>query len=440
MKLYSCHACGGAMEWNGESGGLKCGNCGSTVSVGSTVSDGCHPYEDPRSLPGLRSFEETVIRCPGCGAEIRADGKTVSMSCPYCGAGLVFDGRQLQSGKPDAVAPLMISGEKVRQLVKEWSGSHMFAPDLTSKYLEVKFISPQYIPFWVFSAHAETQYDGYAGKARPKGRISWHPVRGSRSDDLENTGVPGDRNIKEDYAGFLFDSTSPEKLTAWRPEYFAGSYSFLPTVSPEDAEAKAKKAMKSEIMSRLEDELRSRRGYNRFSYKSFEVTYSNKAWRLELIPGYFVICRYGGRIYVRAVNGVTGEVYGTYPVSIGKVTIACVCGAAALLLCLLLLDWSGGRLVTEAAGGYSVDWNRVCAGVMFSGAIAAAAWLVTFFRIRLPARGRDDLKNDKWLREIMGKINPSPAGRFPKFIPGIAPFPGAGLSAAGLRPAVYSAA
>ena len=28
MKLYSCHACGGAMEWNGESGGLKCGNCG----------------------------------------------------------------------------------------------------------------------------------------------------------------------------------------------------------------------------------------------------------------------------------------------------------------------------------------------------------------------------------------------------------------------------
>ena len=211
-------------------------------------------------------------------------------------------------------------------------------------------------------------------------------------------------------------------------------------MSPEDAEAKAKKAMKSEIMSRLEDELRSRRGYNRFSYKSFEVTYSNKAWRLELIPGYFVICRYGGRIYVQAVNGVTGEVYGTYPVSIGKVTIACVCGAAALLLCLLLLDWSGGRLVTEAAGGYSVDWNRVWSGVMFSGAIAAAAWLVTFIRIRLPARGRDDLKNDKWLREIMGKINPSPAGRFPKFIPGIAPFPGAGLSAAGLRPAVYSAA
>ena len=246
---------------DGAAGGLRCGKCGTVVSVPRSAPSAYHPIVPPPVFPDC---QVNATRCPGCGAEIRADGKTVSMSCPYCGAGLVFDGRQLQSGKPDAVAPLMISGEKVRQLVKDWSGRHMFAPDLTSKYLEVKFISPQYIPFWVFSAHAETQYDGYAGKARPKGRISWHPVRGSRSDDLENTGVPGDRNIKEDYAGFLFDSTSPEKLTAWRPEYFAGSYFFLPTVSPEDAEAKAKKAMKSEIMSRLEDELRSRRGYNRF--------------------------------------------------------------------------------------------------------------------------------------------------------------------------------
>lgn len=49
---------------------------------------------------------------------------------------------------------------------------------------------------------------------------------------------------------------------------------------------------------------------------------------------------------------------------------------------------------------------------MFSGAIAAAAWLVTFIRIRLSARGRDDLKNDKWLREIMGKSN-KPIARRP---------------------------
>ena len=88
MKLYSCHACGGSMEWDGATGGLKCRNCGTLVKVQDAEALGYHPYETLPAFQSLQDYPETVIQCPGCGAEIKADGKTVSMGCPYCGAKL----------------------------------------------------------------------------------------------------------------------------------------------------------------------------------------------------------------------------------------------------------------------------------------------------------------------------------------------------------------
>ena len=171
----------------------------------------------------------------------------------------MFDDKQLSFAKPDGVAPVMISGDKVRQLVKEWCGKHMFAPNLASKYLEVKFISPQYIPFWVFRAHVCGEYSGRGGKDRTVTRknsdgssstrtvTDWYPIHGTVSDDLENIGVSADGNINKEYSDFLFDSTPDDAFDEWKPEYFAGSYSFIPTVPVEDAEAQAKDDMKDEL-------------------------------------------------------------------------------------------------------------------------------------------------------------------------------------------------
>ena len=274
---------------DGAAGGLRCGKCGTVVSVPRSAPSAYHPIVPPPVFPDC---QVNATRCPCCGAEIESGIRTASMNCPFCGAGLVFDDRQLRFAKPDGVAPVMISGNRVRRLVKEWCGRHFFAPDLTSKYLEVKFISPQYIPFWVFSASTATEYEGSGRRIRistdPSKRIrhdDWSRVSGTRSDDLDNIGVRAVTGVKDDYAGFLFRTTPPDAITAWRPEYFAGSYSFIPSVAVTTAEARAKKDMKDEIRKRQEKELNRLYGYNDFSWKTFDVSYSGMAWRLEQIPG-----------------------------------------------------------------------------------------------------------------------------------------------------------
>ena len=358
MKLYSCHACGGSMEWDG--------------------------YETLPEFMSLQDYPEKVIQCPGCGAEIKADAKTVSMGCPYCGASLVLDEKQLSFAKPDGVAPVMISGDRVRQLVKEWCGRHMFAPNLASKHLEVKFVSPQYIPFWVFRAHVRGEYSGRGGKDRTVTRknddgttvtrtvTDWYPIHGTVSDDLENFGVSADENINKEYADFLFDSTPDDAFAEWKPEYFAGSYSFIPTVPVEDAEEQAKDDMKSELESRTESDLR--REYDHVEFSSFDAEYSDMAWLLDQIPGYFVICRYHGGIYVDAVNGVTGEIHGTYPVSFLKVA-SC--------------RFSWGVFGTSAA---------------IFGVIALIVYVCIHLWLKGKIIGRDELQKDPWLKEIMEKI------------------------------------
>lgn len=327
------------------------------------------------------------------------------MNCPFCGAGLVFDDRQLRFAKPDGVAPVMISGNRVRRLVKEWCGRHFFAPDLTSKYLEVKFISPQYIPFWVFSASTATEYEGSGRRIRistdPSKRIrhdDWSRVSGTRSDDLDNIGVRAVTGVKDDYAGFLFRTTPPDAITAWRPEYFAGSYSFIPSVAVTTAEARAKKDMKDEIRKRQEKELNRLYGYNDFSWKTFDVSYSGMAWRLEQIPGYFVICRYHGGIYVEAVNGVTGEIRGTCPASFLRVTVSYAIAAAVMLSVFLFADYGscGGRGCLTESGSILTD-------ALIAAVIAAGVWVLIYIALMMRVLGTDDLKKSPWLRGIMEK-------------------------------------
>ena len=405
MKVYSCPACGGAMEWDGASGGLKCRNCGTALSVREAAPAGYHRYQALPSFMSLQPYQCLPVRCPVCGAETKTDGRTVSLICQYCGAGLVLDGKQLAFARPDGTARLMIPGDRVRLLIKEWCGRHPFAPDLTSKHLEVKFISPQYIPFWVFSARVTAKYTGRGGRnmtvteknargiAVTRTAVDWHPISGTASADLEGFCVPADQDIAGDYASFLWRSTPADAFSAWQSEYFAGSFSFLPTVPVNEAEAMAHERMVPEIKRRTVAELS--RSWSHIDFREFSVSYSGRGWRLVQIPAYFVICRYHGGIYVDAVNGVTGEIFGTYPISLRKVTIFYATAAAVLIPGYLFFDYGSCGM-----RGCLTDSGSIFADALIALCVATGAYALIYIALRLRILGKDDLRSSPWLREI----------------------------------------
>lgn len=159
--------------------------------------------------------------------------------------------------------------------------------------IRVRFISRQYITLWVFSAGISTEYAGYGSRLRQPHRLEsdekegsrllsdWEPFKGRRSDLMENVCVPADPETDDAcYRRILFSSTPQDALCAWQPEYLLGSWSFLPAVSASDAEAKAREEMKAEIRKRIEKEQYEASEFKNLSYRTFDLKYNNKAWRL----------------------------------------------------------------------------------------------------------------------------------------------------------------
>ena len=154
----------------------------------------------------------------------------------------------------------------------------------------------------------------------------------------------------------------------------------------------------------LEERTRSdlSREYDHVEFSSFDTEYSEMAWRLDQIPGYFVICRYHGGIYVDAVNGVTGEIYGTYPVSFLKVTIAYILGVLASLACIAVFVPESVMICTNESCNFS--WGQFGFTGAIVGVIALIAYVCIYFWLQGKGLGKDELQQNPWLRDIMEKI------------------------------------
>ena len=104
-QRFRCPGCAADMEFDPESGQMKCRFCGQTAAV-PTITTGVAP---PHSLDEfLAKTDDTHLRplteqalevgCDGCGSRITFQPPEVAGTCPFCGADIVV---QPQGGRPD---------------------------------------------------------------------------------------------------------------------------------------------------------------------------------------------------------------------------------------------------------------------------------------------------------------------------------------------------
>ena len=158
--------------------------------------------------------------------------------------------------------------------------------------------------------------------------------------------------------------------------------------------------MKKEVENRIKSEQK----YDCAEFSSFDDRFRDTAWRLVQIPGYFVICRYHGRIYVDVMNGVTGEVYGGYPFSNIKVTIAFIIVTAFVYALLLISGYMTDDVLTVCTDGtWRTDWDTVLLMGEITGITALLIYACLGFVLWLGARREGSLKRSPWLSEIVWK-------------------------------------
>lgn len=337
---FKCPACGGALEFDPNSQMVKCPYCDSAFapeeieSVNHTsATDGVEywgnkPQEDNTNFGttfGEEAEELLSYVCQSCGGEIIGNKTLAATLCPYCGNPVVVNNAFEDEFKPDYLIPFVYSKDQAMQAYGEFVKTRHFVPNEFKLKSFSDRICGLYIPFWLYDAHISGSANFHCENSHfwSDAEYNYRETKEysvSRDGEEDFYRVPCDASSKMDDA--LMDSIEPydwSQLVPFSTSYLAGFLAHKYDVAKEDNLERAHNRMKNSFI----DDLRADagRGYESCVLRSSQVAFSNEKAHYALLPLWFLKTVYKDQDYHFAMNGQTGKMQGTVPVSNVKATL-----------------------------------------------------------------------------------------------------------------------
>lgn len=278
-----------------------------------------------------------VMTCESCGAKAVIEPLMRTARCPYCDSPSVVD-RPATADRPDPVfvVPFAVEREAAALAIRGWLRNRWMAP-ATLRRARPDQVTGVYLPTYLYSATADTMYSAVVGevyfatrvdprskKTRRAREIEYHDLKGEHACHLKDVVVTASVGLPNDEIEAVepFDLNDLRRYT---PATLSGWLSEEPSMTREECLQLAREEGRGKIDGLLRrflpgDTLRALKHHTRFKTESLDLT---------LLPLWVFAIRYRpGKPPVRfVVNGQTGKVHGSAPVSWVKVTVV----AAAVL-------------------------------------------------------------------------------------------------------------
>ncbi len=361
---FKCPSCGGTAVFDPESQMLKCEYCNSEhpiEALGGTIEEKDF-FSVDESASQDWGGQTRVVRCNNCGGETILEFNEISTRCAFCGSPQVVDTDELPGIKPESVIPFKIDKKRAKDFFKTWVSKRFWAPRaLKRDYQMDKTFKGVYIPYWTYDTQTYSDYNGQAGNyyyvtqrytvmvdGRPQMRtrqvqkIRWFPVAGNYNKFFDDVLVNDSGKIDQPMIAAI-QPFNLKELTLYNPKYLAGF-----------AAEKYQNGVKK-IWERAKDLIRQRirNDINVIILRSADVvgtinintSYNDVTYKHMLLPVWISAYMFRGKLYNFYINGQTGEVQGKSPISVFKVIVAILIGAAVLALIALWISSNGG-------GGY----------------------------------------------------------------------------------------
>jgi len=98
--------------------------------------------------------------CPNCGAPLKVKAGEIIVTCEYCGTAV-----NLKAEKPfvfkHSIIPNKYSEKEIQNLVRTWMRSGFAMPGDLARKARFKEVRLVFLPFYVVTAHAVTDYEGF---------------------------------------------------------------------------------------------------------------------------------------------------------------------------------------------------------------------------------------------------------------------------------------
>lgn len=259
--------------------------------------------------------EQTEFVCNSCGAKLVTDAHTAATFCTFCGSPALVGKRLTEAFQPQFMIPFKYSRESAEKAFIKWAGKGKWTPFGFVSKKSISKMTGLYVPFWLFDIKATLDAEGTGDKVHYSGddRIT-ETFEFTRHADLEWKHVPLDGETRIDDA--LMEAIEPFDFRGLIPydyRYLPGFYADRFDLSPQNLAARATKRGTEGIDTALKGSLTGQ--YNSYKIKKNLSKIDSMNAYYALLPVWFMSYKYRNKFYYFAMNGQTGEVAGSVPVS-----------------------------------------------------------------------------------------------------------------------------
>lgn len=301
--LFKCKNCGGNVVYEPSRGKMYCPHCESLDSE-DTIQGG------------------SLTQCVNCGAPMQVQNYTSASRCEHCGSYIVFNERVEGVYEPHMLIPFRINKEGAVAAMEKEFGGRLFTPSdfMSTKSLE-KMVGI-YVPFWLYDYKASYDFVGEGTRVKTwrsgnteYTETSYYEV--VRKMDVDFDKIPVDASFAmEDGIMDLMEPYNYQQLQNFEPKYMSGFYGEIYNQGAQELENRAQTKARSASEELMQGSLND---YSSVRPHRKDLNLQRDGENYALMPVWQYLYRYKNKTYQFHVNGQTGKVIGTTPVSKEKV-------------------------------------------------------------------------------------------------------------------------
>lgn len=301
--IYKCQNCGANAVYSPEKEAMYCPHCDGIDS--ETVQPG----------NGLN-------QCVTCGAPIEPGQYDSAYRCEHCGSYMIFEERIEGDYEPHLILPFMVSKEKAKQIIKNEFGKKLFLPDGFLKEAYLDTMEGIYVPFFMYDFFCQYDYEGTGKKVRTwrSGDTEYTETsvfRIERSMDIDFDKIPVDASIlMDDNTMDLLEPYRYDALKKFQSKYMSGFLGEMKNMEADTLEPRARSKARTDAEALMRATIN---GYASVSTERQDLRMNNTQTQYALLPVWSYTYKYRGKEYRFKLNGQTGKMIGSIPLSVGKI-------------------------------------------------------------------------------------------------------------------------
>lgn len=321
---------------------FKCKNCGGNAIYSPEKKSMFCPYCDSINSEEKEEHIGQELRiCPNCSGEVPVLEHASTTQCPYCDSYLIFDERVTGQYMPKKMIPFQMGKESCKQALRDKFKKNIFAP--TDFLSEARLNSMQgiYVPFWFYDYNTNVDFVGEATKVKSWTTGSTRYTETSyynvvRNMDIHFKGVPVDASIQmPDDVMDLVEPYTYAQLEDFKPEYLSGFFAEKYNMTADLVESRANQKMDSDAKQMLNESVA---GYGSVKSVRKQIVVRDSSSWYGLLPVWKYNYKYKDKEYPFYVNGQTGKIVGTAPLSKTKIGVYSTTLWALMTAIMLLIN------------------------------------------------------------------------------------------------------